>query len=83
VIEAGDATLDVASIGGGAFGLRRQIADDADALADRGVLKGDAGSADDVDLADSGTVLPCDCSALPAEEDVGNRGAVRGRRRSR
>ncbi|MGB6452962.1 MAG: hypothetical protein WBH47_00595 [Streptosporangiaceae bacterium] len=75
VIEAGDTTLDVAWIGGVAFGLHRQIADHADALAGRDVLKGDAGSTHGVHLADSWTVLPCDRSAGAAEEDVGERGA--------
>ena len=43
VVEAGMPTPDVAWIGGVAFGLDRQIADDVDALAGCGVLKGDAG----------------------------------------
>ena len=76
MIEAGYATPDVAWIGGVTFGLDRQIADDADALARNGVLKDDARPADDMDLADCWTVLPRDCPASPAEENVGNRGPL-------
>jgi hypothetical protein len=76
MIEAGDATLNVAWIGGVAFGLDRQIADDADALTRSGVVKDDARPTDDLDLADCRTVLPCHRPASPSEQDVGNRGLL-------
>jgi hypothetical protein len=61
-----------------AFGLGRQVADDADAFAGRGVLEGDPGWAHGVDFADGWAVLPCGRSAGPAEEDVGDRGLLAG-----
>src|SRR5712675_945180 len=78
MVVAGDAAPDVAWLGGVAFGLDRQVADDADALAGRGVLKGDPGWPHGVDLADGWAVLPCNRAAGPAEEDVGDRGPLAG-----
>jgi hypothetical protein len=76
--KAGMPTPDVAWIGGVAFGLDRQIADDVDALAGCGVLKGDAGWAHDADLADSWTVQLCDCSADTDSQSGGNVRLARG-----
>jgi len=71
VVVAGDAAPDVAWRGCVALGLGRQVADDADAFAGRGVLEGDPGWAHGVDFADGWAVLPGGRSAGPAEEDVG------------
>ena len=71
MVVAGDAAPDVAWLGGVAFGLGREVADDADAFAGCGVLEGDPGWAHGVDFADGWAVLPCGRSAGPAEEDVG------------
>src|SRR5258708_32976937 len=81
MVVAGDAAPDVAWLGGVAFGLDRQVADDADACAGGGVLKGDPGWPHGVDLADGWAVLPCNRAAGPAEEDVGDRGPAGRRRR--
>src|SRR5205823_14956273 len=76
MVEAGDAALDVARLGGVALGLHVQVADDVDALAGRDVLEGYPGRPDDADLADGRAVQPGDGPAGPAEEDVGQRGPL-------
>src|SRR5215469_2933406 len=76
MVEARDAALDVTRRGGVALGLHRQVADDVDPLAGRGVLEGDPGWPDGVNLADRRAVQPGDRSAGPAEEDVGQRGPL-------
>src|SRR5262249_57764735 len=71
MVKARNAAPDIAWLGGLAFGLDPQVADDIDALARRGVLQGDAGRPDGADLADGRAVKPCDRPAGPAEEDIG------------
>lgn len=52
VVEAGDAALDVAKLGGVALGLDPQVADDVDTLAGGDVLQGYPGRPDGTDIAD-------------------------------
>src|SRR6516165_5239725 len=70
VVEARDTAADIAGLGGVTFGLHGQVADDVDALAGRGVLKGDPGGPDGVDLADGWAVQACHRATGPAQEDV-------------
>jgi hypothetical protein len=76
MVVARDATPDIAQLGGVAFCLDRQVADNVDALAGGGVLEGNASWPDNVDLADGRAVQLSNRAAGPAKEDVSERGLL-------